>query len=204
MKSGGTTVADSEQVEFQLRQADIARRKARRELELTRVTAPFAGIVTSRLVRPRRFVAEGETLFRVTEPAPLYARLRVPAVGAEQLEVGQLATVVGANGAHARAMIVHAAPVIDAASGTREAVLRLTGESTGLLAGASVLVQLASVARRVVSVPRAAIASEGYALVIEHGHSTLRPVTIGRDLGAGRVEVIDGLSPGEVVVRPPK
>ena len=95
MKSGGTTVADSEQVEFQLRQADITRRKARHDLELTRVTAPFEGVVTSRAVRPRRYVAVGETLFRVTEAAPLYARVRVPEGSAGTLRIGQQASIIG-------------------------------------------------------------------------------------------------------------
>jgi len=201
MRSGGTTIAYSEQVEFQLRQADIARRKARRDVELTRVTAPFDGVVTSRLVRPRRFVAVGETLFRVTESAPLFARVRVPESSARLVRIGEQATVVGKNGERATATIVHSAPMIDAASGTREAVLRLTGANAGLVAGAGVIVQLASERQRIVSIPRAAIASDGYALVVQHGRSTLRAVTLGRDLGNGRVEVIDGLVPGERVAR---
>lgn len=201
MKTGGTTIADSEQVEFQLRQADIARRKARRDLELTRVTSPFDGVVTSRLVRPRRFVAVGETLFRVTESAPLYARVRVPESSSNLVHLGEQARIIGKNGERATASIVHTAPVIDAASGTREAVLRLSGMNVGLVAGASVTVQLAAERTRIVSVPRAAVASEGYALVIENGRSTLRAVTLGRDLGNGRVEVIEGLSPGERVAR---
>lgn len=202
MKSGGTTVADSEQVEFQLRQADITRRKARHDLELTRVTAPFEGVVTSRAVRPRRYVAVGETLFRVTEAAPLYARVRVPEGSAGTLRIGQQASIIGANGERGVATIVHAAPIIDAASGTREAVLRLTGSHGSLVAGANVTVQLASERRRIISVARAAIAPEGYALVIENGRTTLRPVTTGRDLGNGRVEVVSGLAPGELLAQP--
>lgn len=202
MKSGGTSVADSEQVEFQLRQADITRRKARRDLELTRVTAPFEGVVTSRSVRPRRYVAVGETLFRVTEAAPLYARVRVPEGSANALRIGQQASIIGSGGERGVATIVHTAPIIDAASGTREAVLRLTGGHANLVAGANVTVQLASERRRIISVARAAIAPEGYALVIDNGRSTLRPVTIGRDLGRGRVEVVSGLSPGELLAQP--
>ena len=202
MKSGGTSVADSEQVEFQLRQADITRRKARRDLELTRVTAPFEGVVTSRSVRPRRYVAVGETLFRVTEAAPLYARVRVPEGSASTVRIGQQAAIIGSSGERGSATIVHTAPIIDAASGTRETVLRLTSQHSGLVAGAGVTVQLASERRRTVSVDRAAIAPEGYALVIENGRSTLRAVTLGRDLGGGRVEVVRGLSPGELLARP--
>ena len=201
-KSGVTTPAELEQSDFQLRTAEIARRKARRDLELTRVIAPFAGVITSRLARPRRFVAVGDTLFRVTEAAPLYARIRVPESSARLVRIGERATIVGANGGRAAATIVHAAPIIDAASGTREAVLRLGPEVGSLVPGATVTVQLGRERRRVVSVPRAAIAPEGYALVIENGRSTLRSVTLGGDIGSGRVEVVSGLSPGERLARP--
>ncbi|PYP81486.1 MAG: hypothetical protein DMD35_01895 [Gemmatimonadetes bacterium] len=97
-KGGGATAADSEQVEFQLRQAEVQRRKAQRDVELTRVTAPFAGVVTARLARPRRFVEVGDTLFRVTEPSPLFARVRVPEVGARQLRVGDSSSISAGTG----------------------------------------------------------------------------------------------------------
>lgn len=203
-KSGGATSADSEQVEFQLRQADIVRRKARHDLDLTRVIAPFDGVVTERSVRPRRFVGVGDTLFRVTEAAPLFARIRVPEASAQAVHIGDAATVIGSSGHRASARIVHAAPVLDPASGTREMVLRLSGAERELVPGANVTVALGGdrQRRRVVSVPRAAIAPEGYALVVENGRSTLRAVTIGADVGGGRVEVVSGLSPGERLARP--
>jgi RND family efflux transporter MFP subunit len=201
-KSGGTTAADSEQVEFQLRQADIARRKARRDLDLTRVVAPFDGVVTERSVRPHRFVAVGDTLFRVTEAAPLYARIRVPEVSAQTVHIGDAAAVIGSGGQRASATIVRAAAVLDPASGTREMVLRLTGAERELVPGANVTVALGRQRRRVVAVPRAAVAPEGYAVVVENGRSTLRPVTIGADIGGGRVEIVSGLSPGERLARP--
>lgn len=201
-KSGGTTAADSEQVEFQLRQADIARRKARRDVELTRIAAPFAGVVTARFARPSRYVAVGDTLFRVTEQAPLYVRVRVPEASARRLRVGDAASVVTTLGEGSDAKVVHAAPFVDAASGTREMVLQVLRPRADLLAGSSVTVRLGREPRRVTSVPRDAIAPEGYAVVVENGRSTLRPVTVGRDIGGGRVEVLSGLSPGERLARP--
>ncbi len=202
--SGGMTAADSELVEFQLREAEIARRKAMRAVDLTRVTAPFAGVVTSRPARPRRFVAVGDTLFRVTELAPLFARIRVPEASARMLRVGERATVVGAGGSSSDATVAHAAPIIDAASGTRELVLRIQHPRGELIAGASVMVRLGAARRAVVTVPREAIAPEGYALVVENGHSTVRPVTLGGDVGGGRVEVLSGLAAGERLARIPR
>jgi len=201
-KSGGSTAADSEQVEFQLRQADIARRKARRDMELTRIVAPFGGVITARLARPSRFVAVGDTLYRVTEQSPLFARVRIPETSARRLRVGDAAVVVAPAGESVPARIVHAAPFVDAASGTREIVLDVARGGGDLLAGSSVTVRIGREGRRVMSVPRAAIASEGYVVVVENGRSTLRTVSVGRDVGNGRVEILSGLSPGERLARP--
>ena len=199
-KGGGATAADSEQVEFQLRQADVQRRKAQRDVELTRVTAPFAGVVTARLARPRRFVEVGDTLFRVTESSPLFARVRVPEAGARQLSVGDSAVIVA--GYEYAARIVHAAPFVDAGSGTREVVVQVTRPGGALLAGSSVTVRLGHEPRHVVTAPREAIASDGYAVVVDNGRSTLRSVTVGRDVGSGRVEILSGLASGERLARP--
>jgi membrane fusion protein (multidrug efflux system) len=199
-KAGGVTVADSEQVEYQYRQADIARRKAHRDLDLTRIAAPFAGVVTARYARPGRFVSIGDTLFRVTESSPLLARIRVPEGSASAIRIGDAATVAGVSGTTAKAIVVHAAPAFDAASGTREVILRLTtgGE---LLPGANVTVRLGEMDRQAVTLPREAVSPEGYVLVMQNGRTALRSVTVGGDVGGGRVEVLSGLSSGERVAR---
>lgn len=197
-KAGGTTVADSEQVEFQYVQAEIARRKARRDLELTRVVAPFPGVVTARYARPGRFVAAGDTLFRVTESGPLLARVRVPEGSASVIRSGDRATVATIGGATSAASVVHAAPALDAASGTREIVLRLTG-GAAFLPGANVTVRLGDQQRQAVSLPREAVSPDGYVLVMQNGRTALRSVTVGGDVGGGRVEILSGLSPGERV-----
>ena len=199
-KAGGTTVADSEQVEFQYRQAEIARRKARRDLDLTRVVSPFAGVVTARYARPGRFVAAGDTLFRVTESGPLLARVRVPEGSASAIRGGERATVTTIAGATTAATVVHAAPALDAASGTREVVLRLTGGSA-FLPGANVTVRMGEQARQAVSLPREAVSPDGYVLVMQNGRTALRSVTVGGDVGGGRVEILSGLSPGERVAK---
>jgi membrane fusion protein, multidrug efflux system len=199
-KAGGVTVADSEQVEYQYRQADIARRKAHRDLDLTRIVAPFAGVVTARYARPGRFVSVGDTLFRVTESSPLLARVRVPEGSAAAIHLGDAATVSGVTGAMAKATVVHAAPAFDAASGTREVVLHLT-TTADLLPGANVTVRLGQQERQAVTLPREAVSPDGYVLVMQNGRTALRSVSVGGDVGGGRVEVLSGLSSGERVAR---
>jgi RND family efflux transporter MFP subunit len=198
--SGAATVADSEAAETQYRQAELAVSKARRDLELTRITAPFAGVVTLRAARPRRLVASGDTLFRVTAMGPLLARVRVPEAAAAEVKPGLNAQVTGSGGS-ARARVVQASPAIDPASGTREAVLELE-PSSHLLPGASVTVRLGRERKRIVVVPRNLIGEDGYALVWEGGRTTLRAVTLGAELDGGRVEVVSGLAAGERLARP--
>lgn len=200
-RSGGMTGADSEQAEFQLRQAQLAVAKARRGLELTRVVAPFGGLVTERRARPRRLVSAGDTLFRVAEQGPLLARVHVPEGAAATLVPGAKATVIGVRGASTGATVSRIAPAVDAASGTREVILRVAPNGA-FLPGSGVTVRLGAEQRRALVVPRAAVGADGYALVTDGGRTTLRLVTLGAEVGGGRVEVMGGLAPGERVARP--
>jgi hypothetical protein len=79
-------------------------------------------------------------------------------------------------------------------------VLQLAGGST-VTPGSSVTVQLGAERRRVVAIPRAAVAKDGYALVWDDNRPTLRAVTLGADIGGDRVEVVSGIAAGEKVVR---
>jgi RND family efflux transporter MFP subunit len=158
--------------------------------------------VTARYARAGRFVNVGDTLFRITETAPLMARVRVPEATAASVHVGDHATISNDDGATVGAVVASAAPMIDAASGTREVVLRVA-ETSRLIPGASVTVRLGAQRRHVVAVPRDAVAPDGFVLVVEGtgGSTALRPVTIGADLGDGRVEIVNGLTLGERIAR---
>jgi membrane fusion protein, multidrug efflux system len=197
--AGVVTVADSERVELEFREAELALKQAQRDYDLTRVVAPFSGVVTARTARIGRLVAEGDSLFRLTALAPVLAAVRVPETPAFGIRIGAEAEVVGPRGEKARARVIRASPVIDAASGTREAVLQLVGGDR-LPPGSSVTVRLGSEVRRVVAVPREAV-GDGYALVWDADRTTLRQVTVGGSLPGDRIEVVSGLAPGEKVVR---
>jgi membrane fusion protein (multidrug efflux system) len=197
--AGVVTEADSEQVEFEYREAELALRKAQRDQDLTRITSPFDGVITSRTARIGRLVHPGDSLFQVTALAPMLVRVRVPETSALGLVQGSSAQVTGARGEHGSARVVRASPVVDGASGTREVVLQLAPGSK-LAPGSSVTVRLGAERRQVVTVPRNAVGPEGYALVWDDHRTTLRAVTLGSELSGGRVEVVSGLAPGEQVL----
>lgn len=188
-----------ETAETDVHQSELARDQARRAMALTRITAPFAGVVAARsAVRAGRLVASGDSLLRVTALSPLRASIHVPETQAAGLGVGAMATVV-APGGSARASVIRAAPSVDAASGTRELIIELTGTST-LRPGTSVTVRVGGERRQVIAVPAAAVSDSGYVVVWQDGRTMLRAVTLGPKLPDGRVEVTSGLAAGERLV----
>lgn len=198
--AGVVTQADSERVELEYREAELALQQAQRDYDLTRVVAPFAGVVTGRTARIGRLVSAGDSLFRLTALAPVLAAVRVPEGSAFGVRLGASADVAGPRGETAHARVIRASPTIDPASGTREVVLQLTGGDR-LPPGSSVTVRIGVESRRVVAVPSSAVGPEGYALVWDSNRTTLRAVTLGGRLPGDRVEVVSGLAPGEKLVR---
>jgi RND family efflux transporter MFP subunit len=198
--AGVVTQADSERVELEYREAELALQQAQRDYDLTRVVAPFAGVVTGRTARIGRLVSAGDSLFRLTALAPVLAAVRVPEGSAFGVRLGASADVAGPRGEKAHARVIRASPTIDPASGTREVVLQLTGGDR-LPPGSSVTVRIGVESRRVVAVPSSAVGPEGYALVWDSNRTTLRAVTLGGRLPGDRVEVVSGLAPGEKLVR---
>jgi membrane fusion protein, multidrug efflux system len=198
--AGVVTTADSERVEFEHREAMLQLRQAQRDLELTRIVAPFAGVVTGRKARLHRLVSAGDTLFRLTALGPVLAAVHVPEATADGLRIGSGAEVVGHGGATAQARIIRASPMIDAASGTREIILQLIAGHR-LTPGSSVTVRLGSEPRHVITIPKTAVDGEGYALVWSDERTTLRALTLGSEVAGDRVEVVSGLAPGEKVIR---
>ena len=197
--AGVVTQADSERVELELRSAALALQKAQRDYDLTRVVAPFEGVVTGRSARVGRLVSQGDSLFHLTALGPVLASVRLPEASAFGVKVGTEAEVLGQRRERARAKVIRASPVIDPASGTREVVLQLVAGER-MPPGSSVTVRIGSVLRQVVAVPREAI-GEGYALVWDSDRTSLRQVTIGGELPGEQVEVVSGLAAGEKVVR---
>lgn len=199
--AGVVTVADSERVEFEHREAMLQLRQAQRDLELTRIVAPFAGVVTGRKARIHRLVSAGDTLFRVTALGPVLAAVHMPEAAAAGLRIGAGAEVTGPGGSTtAQARVIRASPMIDAASGTREIILQLTAGHR-LTPGSSVTVRLGSGPRHVLTIPKTAVDDDGYALVWADQRTTLRALTLGAEVDGDRVEVVSGLVPGEKVIR---
>jgi RND family efflux transporter MFP subunit len=107
------------------------------ELEKTRITAPFNGLVARRYVRAGQGVAKGDRLFWVTAEAPLLMRFTLPEKyfghvrSVQQFEI----TSPDVPGEKHAARVKEISPVVDPSSGTFEVLVELTGDRGSLRPG---------------------------------------------------------------------
>jgi membrane fusion protein, multidrug efflux system len=97
------------------------------ELEKTRITAPFSGLVARRYVREGQSVAKGDRLFWITAESPQMMRFTLPEKYFGRLHHGQKFEVTSADlpGEKHTASVREISPVIDPASGTFEVLVEL-------------------------------------------------------------------------------
>lgn len=109
------------------------------ELEKTRITAPFDGVVARRYVRMGESVAKNDRLFWVTAVAPLRIRITLPERFLGHIRPGVTVGVTPAEGAdntrQYRAKVIEVSPVVDPSSDTIEVLAELAGNTSGLRPG---------------------------------------------------------------------
>ena len=194
---------------------EAAKATVRRLQELTgfsQVTAPFAGIITRRLVNVGDLVTAGTgvELFRVAQTAHLRVFVRVPQTLAPDVVTNSIAqlTVQEFPGQVFEARVVRTAGAIEPDSRTMLTELEVDNSNGKLLAGSYAQVRFPPLSvTHGVSLPANALLfrAEGMqvGLVDATGKVTLKSVTLGRDFGP-TIEVLKGVSLGDrVIVNPP-
>jgi RND family efflux transporter MFP subunit len=177
-----------------------------------RITAPFAGVVTSRATDVGALITVGgvndPALFTVSDQTRLRVYVNVPQIYSSLVGRGQAGEVTAPEfpGEVFKAVVVSDARAVGPAGGVL-VELQLDNPEGRLKTGGYVQVRFALAAPgRTTSLPATAIifrnAGATVAVVDRNGHVTIRPVLIARDLGA-RVEVGDGIAPGDRVIDNP-
>ena len=123
--NGFVTTAQIDSARFALRSAEAALHEAQIDLEHTRLTAPFAGVITRRTTGRGRPVRVGEPLFRLTALQPLRALVRLSERDARGLRVGASAQLITDDGVRVGARIQRVSPATDPESGTVEVLLEV-------------------------------------------------------------------------------
>ena len=114
------------------------------ELEKTKVTAPFDGLIARRYVREGQNVSKGERLFWVTAEAPLLMRFTLPEKFFGKMRNGQQVEVTCADAPAEKhlARVKQVSPVVDPSSGTFEVLVVLEGDRGSLRPGMTASVHL--------------------------------------------------------------
>jgi RND family efflux transporter MFP subunit len=189
---------------------DIARLKqqlqaANTAAEHATVKARFAGVVA------KRFHSEGDMVnasptdpvLRVVDPTQVQVSMSVPLADAAQVQQGQMATIISANGAEPGIVVARATPN-DPQAATQEIRLAFSAPTTLPLESPVQVEILLAERLQVIALPTAAIlrGPDGTPFVMlagDDGRAHRREVRVGF-AARERTEIISGLTAGERVI----
>jgi membrane fusion protein, multidrug efflux system len=114
------------------------------ELEKTRITAPFDGVVARRYLRAGQEVAKHDRLFWISAVAPLRVKFALPEAYLGRVRKGtELIVVTSATpGEFHEARVVFVSPVVDPSSDTIDVTAELQGPSANLRPGMTANIRL--------------------------------------------------------------
>ncbi len=193
----------SAQAEVATAEADL--RVARIDLERAEVAAPYAGVITERLVEAGAYVDPGTALVRMVADKELEVAVDVPFRRLTGFAPGDRVDIELEDGTRHTALVRAILPQEDERTRTR--TVRLVpsfGETRAPLASGqsvSVAIPLGD-SQEVLSVHKDAVLRQGGSasvFVFKDGKAEVRPVQLGREIGS-RFEVVEGLKAGDLAV----
>ena len=191
-------------------QSDAARAQengAHTMLGYTRLVAPFAGVVTSRLADPGTLASPGVPLLQVDQAGTLQLEATVDesAIGAIHKGMKTQITIDGGNSANLTGTVAQIVPAADLATHSFLVKIDLPSSSQ-LRAGMYGTAEFANGVRQAIVIPHSAVVSRGSLSCVYvldgQGIAQLRYLTLGATQG-NLVEVLSGISPGEKLVDDP-
>ena len=186
--------------------AEAALAQATQQLEYTRITAPYTGIVTERFIEVGEVAAPGQRLMSGISLQQLRVAIDVPQSLIKQVRENKDAKV-WLNGRWLQATGVTVFPVADSATDTFRVRLQLPEGEDYAFPGMYVKAALAIGTRNALVVPKSAVAyrSEvvGVYVIGAEGRISLRHVRVGEPLPDDLLPVLSGLDAGEQVALDP-
>ena len=196
---------DTAAAKLAVAEADL--RVAEVQLQKTRVTAPFAGLLSRRLVSPGAYLRAGEPIVELAAIDEVKVAFTVPErnLAALKLGSGVLLESVSYPGERFAGAIAVIDPLVDPTTRSAQVIALVENPERKLRPGLSAAVSVPLTERSAaLTVPEEAVVAEGETnFVFRIGADATvekRPVTLGMRQG-GKVEVLSGLEGGDRVVR---
>lgn len=168
------------------------------------VRSPIAGSITEVDTQLGAYVTAGAELFNVANPSRTQVEAAVPAADAQRIVPGDRAVVELPTGGLVDALVRSSTPSVNLQSRAATVVLQFVGSSGGLRQGQGVRVRITPFGAKtdVIVLPEGAVQQvEGRDAVFVQvkGGFQATPVSVG-SRGNGRVEILDGVKAGQIVV----
>ncbi|MFN0098201.1 MAG: efflux RND transporter periplasmic adaptor subunit [Gemmatimonadaceae bacterium] len=179
---------------------------AQKQLDATNVLAPYAGIVSERMVNPGDIVAPGSPLFTVVDPATMRLEAAVPAEQLSQVRVGAAVrfSVTGYPGRTFDGRVSNVNPSADPQTRQVRLFVRIPNAGNQLVAGLFAEGRVASDSRETLTVPELAVDLRGLTpsvLRLKNGRTEKVEVTLGaRDEQMERYEITAGIAAGDTLL----
>jgi membrane fusion protein, multidrug efflux system len=138
------TVFEVERQREDMKYAEQTLKSLELELEKTRITAPFDGVVARRYLHLGQQVAKNDRLFWISAVQPLRVKFALPEAYVGRVRKGtELVVVTSATpGESHPARVVFVSPVVDPSSDTIDVTAELQGRSTNLRPGMTANIRL--------------------------------------------------------------
>ncbi|MDZ7832052.1 MAG: efflux RND transporter periplasmic adaptor subunit [Desulfobacterales bacterium] len=205
MLKTGPTQTELAVQEAEVKKAEAALAKARAKLDETRIYAPFDGIITKVSVHPGDLATPQAALLDMLDRTSLVVRFSVSEALISVIKPGMKATIRldAYAGRDFEAQISRIYPELDRRTGTVPVEAELTDPPKlmpGMFARVLLPVQTANEA---IVIPASALLSTSgdreAVFVVSDGKAMRREIRLGLEQGS-RIQVIEGLEPGEKVV----
>ena len=185
--------------------AEAEERLLETRLAFTRIHAPFAGVITARRVEPGDFVTKNSHLLTLADPGSLVAEIYASELVLPQVNLGDPVSLridaLGAALFEGKVLRIHPA----LAPNSRQAIVEVAMDPIpdGARAGQFVRATLSTASVDRLLMPFRAVRrdrdGEFLWILNETGKAARRPVRTGLRI-TDRIEILDGLAPGERVV----
>ncbi len=205
VKRGAGTVVAQQTAISQRIAAQVKLEVAKTRLEKSKLQAPFDGIAGLRSISAGNYVNAGQPIVTVTSVDPIKVDFRVSEIFLRNIKEGQKITARAdaRPGMQFDGEIYAIDPVVDENGRAIRLRARIANKDGSLAPGLFARVTITTGARENATlIPETAIvpqASGAAVYVIENSVARLRMVKLGKRL-PGKVEIIDGVKPGETVV----
>lgn len=193
-----------------VQQARQGQREVKAMMAYTRITAPFSGVVTQKMVDAGSMANPGHPLLVIEQTGELQVAASVPEEYLKHVKVGDAVRVdIKATGRAMSGVVSELSPSATMTGGQYAIKVRLNGDKSDLRSGMYASVRVANTMaqsqtpRLLVDVSSVVRRDQltGLYVVASDTTAQLRWVRLGKTVGS-QVEVLSGLKAGEHIIRP--